>query len=530
MQQLTVARERKSSTRHTSGDIRSRTRAILRISFPRNIFRWIAVLSVASGFVIGGIRASVLAAPDDHSQADAPEQRYERGKELLAEGRYREASEAFHQAQLASVPDSQTPTPVGSSAEAPPPAPAETLTVSDPFARTRLSQWHVRQGRISLDKDEYLQATIHAERALELDPESAEARQLLQEARQQPPDTSSASSETAAGEASSSEISAAAVHEYLVTTGDILEIRVWHDAKPLASAETVPAADQEKEYRVSAGDVLEVFIWQQPDLSRDVIVRPDGRLSFPLIGDVNVAGMTLIQLDDTMTGKLKIYLRNPDVSLAVKRFSSSGASGGPKTSSFGEEAQQLSRDVKVRPDGRLSFPLVGEIKAEGMTLAQLNALLTERLKPYLRNPDVSLALKQFGGTKTIVLGEIGAPGVYAPTGEGRVLEVIALAGGFTKNANRRSVMLMRGGLAAPEVVKLNLDRLLEQGKFEDNMALQPNDILYVPKTAIASTLQFMEQFYPTIAEILVGQGVAHGFGYTTELTHTFRKIQGKTGG
>ena len=191
------------------------------------------------------------------------------------------------------------------------------------------------------------------------------------------------------------------------------------------------------EYRVSVGDLLEVFVWQQPELTRDVVVRPDGRLSFPLIGDVEAAGTTLTQLD---------------------------------------------------------------------------AALTERLKTYIRYPDVSLSIKRFGGTKTIVMGEVGRPGVYIPSGEGRVLDVIAMAGGLGPKAQSTSVMVVRGGLASPQVIKVDLQRVLSYGDLKQNIPLQPDDIIYVPRTAIANVFQFLEQFYPVIDELLVSQQIATNFG------------------
>ncbi len=191
------------------------------------------------------------------------------------------------------------------------------------------------------------------------------------------------------------------------------------------------------EYRVSVGDLLEVFVWQQPDLTRDVVVRPDGRLSFPLVGDVEAAGTTLTQLD---------------------------------------------------------------------------AALTERLKIYIRYPDVSLSIKRFGGTKTIVMGEVGRPGIYIPSGEGRVLDVIAMAGGLLPKAESTSVMIVRGGLASPQVIKVDLQRILSYGDLKQNIPLQPDDIVYVPKTAIANVFQFLEQFYPALDELLVSQQIATNFG------------------
>lgn len=87
--------------------------------------------------------------------------------------------------------------------------------------------------------------------------------------------------------------------------------------------------------------------------------------------------------------------------------------------------------VIVRPDGKISFPLVGDVQAEGLTLTALDAVLTGRLEEFIKAPEVSVSIAQFGGRKVIVLGEVGSQGVYAPTGKTSVLEVVALAGGVS---------------------------------------------------------------------------------------------------
>jgi len=156
------------------------------------------------------------------------------------------------------------------------------------------------------------------------------------------------------------------------------------------------------------------------------------------------------------------------------------------------ENEDLNKTVKVRPDGRVSFPLIDEVQAEGMTIARLDAEITGRLKEYVRYPDVSIALQEIGGQRVIVLGEVRSPGVYA-LGENRsILEIAALAGGFTSNAVLKSVIVIKGGLTQPHAVRLDLNKYLNKGmlvrekdRFTDNIVLEPRDIVYVPKKFIA---------------------------------------------
>ncbi len=150
------------------------------------------------------------------------------------------------------------------------------------------------------------------------------------------------------------------------------------------------------------------------------------------------------------------------------------------------ENDDLDQEVVVRPDGRISFPLVGDLPARGRTIVELDEMLTEQLKEYIRVPEVSISIRKLGGSKVIILGEVGHPGVYAVSGSKTILEAVALAGGFTKDAVVNSIVLIRGGFENPQVQRLNLKRPLLRGKdLKQNVALQSEDIVYVPRTFIS---------------------------------------------
>ena len=154
----------------------------------------------------------------------------------------------------------------------------------------------------------------------------------------------------------------------------------------------------------------------------------------------------------------------------------------------------LSRDVVVRPDGKISFPLAGEIPAAGSTFSQLEKELTQRLRRYLKYPVVSVSLKKIGGKKVIVLGQVRSPGVYSVSGRRTVLEAIAQARGFTNDAVPSSIILIRGGLQEPQGQRLNLSRTLSaKSDSRDNLTLQPEDVIFVPKKFIANVNYFLEQ-------------------------------------
>jgi len=152
----------------------------------------------------------------------------------------------------------------------------------------------------------------------------------------------------------------------------------------------------------------------------------------------------------------------------------------------------LDKEVIVRPDGMLSFPLVGDIRVSGLTVTQLDQELTEKLKEYIKYPEVSISIKKLGGKKVIVLGEVMSPGVYSLTGARNILEAVGLAGGFTNHAVASSVVVIRGGFNNPKAERINLTKALT-GDRRQNIALDSEDVIFVPKKFIANLNYFLTQ-------------------------------------
>ncbi len=144
----------------------------------------------------------------------------------------------------------------------------------------------------------------------------------------------------------------------------------------------------------------------------------------------------------------------------------------------------LSAAVTVRPDGRISMPLVGDLDVLGLTLTQVRDEMTKRLAEYVRDPQVSISIRQFGGRKFVILGQIKTPGVYRFQQEMSLLEALALAGGFADNAKRGKIMIIRGDIKKNPQVKVisaNVDNVLKKGMLTENLTILSNDILYVGK-------------------------------------------------
>ncbi len=161
----------------------------------------------------------------------------------------------------------------------------------------------------------------------------------------------------------------------------------------------------------------------------------------------------------------------------------------------------LDQEVIVRPDGMISFPLIGDVSAKGLSIPQLDQEITRLLSEFVRAPEVSISLKKIGGSKVIVLGEIMRPGVYAVTGAKTVLEAIGQAGGFSRDAVASSIVLVRGGLTQPQPQRLNLSKVLKGREVQQqNIVLQAEDIIFVPKKFIADLNYFLGQILDPLSK------------------------------
>lgn len=148
----------------------------------------------------------------------------------------------------------------------------------------------------------------------------------------------------------------------------------------------------------------------------------------------------------------------------------------------------MRRDVTVRPDGRISMPLVGDMDVLGLSLVEVKQALTERLSDFIRNPEISISVRSFGGRKFIILGEIKSPGVYRYQQDVSLIEGIALAGGFNANAKRARVLIIRGDIHRSPQVKIinaNMENLLRRGMLSENLMILSNDIIFVTKDLMA---------------------------------------------
>lgn len=138
---------------------------------------------------------------------------------------------------------------------------------------------------------------------------------------------------------------------------------------------------------------------------------------------------------------------------------------------------ELSTTVTVRPDGRITLPLAGELDAAGKTPRQLQAEVTERLEEYLEMPVVTVSVQAINSRQISVLGEVRRPGRYRLAQRTTVLDAIALGGGFTEFADRGDVVVLRNGKNGVRRIPVDAKRALNAGG--EPLYLEPGDTVYV---------------------------------------------------
>jgi polysaccharide export outer membrane protein len=140
----------------------------------------------------------------------------------------------------------------------------------------------------------------------------------------------------------------------------------------------------------------------------------------------------------------------------------------------------LSGVFRVRPDGKFSMPLIGNIFAAGRTTDEINAQIQEKLQLFIDTPYVSTIVRETTSNRVYVFGEVVNPGAYSISGTLTVLQAVALAGGFTKFADRERMVLIRGSGERQQNFNLNYKKILSEPGAKYNMLLERGDTLVVP--------------------------------------------------
>ena len=142
--------------------------------------------------------------------------------------------------------------------------------------------------------------------------------------------------------------------------------------------------------------------------------------------------------------------------------------------------EALTKQVVVRPDGWLSFPLIGDVLAAGRTVEELRQEIKDRIKSFVPDAPVTVMVLQVGSRKVFVVGKVAQPGVYVMGAPMRVMQALAMAGGTTTFADTDDILIIRKDQNSQKTYTFNYSSVAKGKDLEQNINLMPGDTIVVP--------------------------------------------------
>jgi len=141
---------------------------------------------------------------------------------------------------------------------------------------------------------------------------------------------------------------------------------------------------------------------------------------------------------------------------------------------------EISRSVPVRPDGKVSLPLLNDVQAAGLTAMELANVISEGLKKFMNNPQVTVSVSEINSRRVYVTGEVSRPGAYPLLPNMTILQGLTSAGGFTQFARTKNTYVLRTENGKQVKHPFNYNDVVRGKHPEDNIMLQPGDTIVVP--------------------------------------------------
>jgi polysaccharide export outer membrane protein len=287
------------------------------------------------------------------------------------------------------------------------------------------------------------------------------------------------------------------VEVYDLGVGDEIEILFHIDRKPTP-----------REYVVTVADKLRIEFMSDTENARTIQVRPDGRISLPLIGPVMAAGQTADALAHQIQERYSGILTGPQITVNVTETHS-------RLDDFidviGQPTKGRSLVDKVLPDGTISLPLLPPLKARGRTLKDVQDEIDAGYSKLGLDVFVSLVPRTLRAGTMLVLGEVAKPGRFELERPQTVLMAVAQAGGVLPSGSTDSVRLFYiGDDGVQRVRSINLTDVMDDLKLEEDMVVPNNSIIYVPSTELAKAGRLMDA---VVRDVLRFNGFNFGFNY-----------------
>jgi polysaccharide export outer membrane protein len=254
-----------------------------------------------------------------------------------------------------------------------------------------------------------------------------------------------------------------------------------------ALAQAPPPQQQDKDYIIGPEDILDIQVWGNKDLNQTVFVRPDGRTSLPLVGEIGVAGKTVQQLQDHLTNVYEKTVKGAVVTVIVKEIRSRpvyfiGGFGKPGVT-------QLTRELTLLQAISVVGGIVPNADAEKGFVLRGDKRIPIDFNRLLQRGDLSQNPKLEPGDSVVVPiadavyvnGEVKAPGAVKYTGDLTILKALTQVGGLTPLAAGGRIDVLRGNAEKKERIRVDVDKMMRSPDENPDLRLQPNDIIFVPQ-------------------------------------------------
>ncbi|MEW6349291.1 MAG: polysaccharide biosynthesis/export family protein [Thermodesulfobacteriota bacterium] len=272
-------------------------------------------------------------------------------------------------------------------------------------------------------------------------------------------------------------------------------------------------------YKLDSLDVVDVYFPLLPQEERrleSLIIRPDGMISVPGIGDVKAAGLSPEQLAKDIERRLRdadIFREGGEPGRARKRYQLCTVSVRQFYQKVNELVKSLTTltsgqqsQVVVKPDGTIDLPLLRDrVLAAGHTVREVentvNRLYRDRV---FKHVVASIALAQAKSRKVYVLGQVKNPGAYELRQPITAVHAIALAGGHSEDtADLTSVILIsKDAYGKPIGRRLDLKKMFDVGDMSSAILVKPYDVIFVPRTYVGDLRLFMSQYFASAADVV----------------------------
>lgn len=292
-------------------------------------------------------------------------------------------------------------------------------------------------------------------------------------------------------------------------------------------------------YLLGAGDVLALQVWGRPDISQEaIVVTPDGNISVPRIGYMNVLNKTIEETTEIIREKLKFFYTDPEVVLKLKETNNNKAFVLGRVSSPGlvKFTGQGTLMEALAMSGGLPILATDSFLTKCSIIRGKNTIFWIDLRDLLNNGNVALNMPiknndiifipESENEVIYVMGEVLHPGAVRLKTKLSLMDALMYSGGPTFEANVGCVYIIRNYKKRGYVQHIDLNQLLVKGDFSKNFVLQANDVVFVSQSKISKWNYLMTNISPSLQVMNLGTSVAESFGVMQQVR---RSLFGQNG-